>query len=111
MTASRLVAGMRLAQREKRVTEQRAKGGDGLGHDGQMGLVAERSGEHGLAQAEPIGAQFAFDLEAMLAQRDIQIGEEIVAEENAMALLHVEQFDGEDVGGAMQFVESENSGG
>jgi hypothetical protein len=41
-------------------------------------------------------------------ERDVEIGEEVGAEENAMAGLHVEEFDGEDVGGTGEFVAGED---
>ena len=57
-----------------------------------------------MAEAEPIGAEFALDLEAVEVERDFEIGEEVGAVEDTVAGFHVEEFDGEDVGGAGEFV-------
>ena len=73
-----------------------------------MGFFGERGGDDGLAEAEPVGAEFALDLEAMEVERDFEVGEEVGAEEDAVAGLHVEEFDGEDVGGAIEFVAGED---
>src|SRR5579863_4867648 len=99
--------GHRLPQREERVTEERAESRDGLRHDGQMRFVAERRGQDGLAQAQPIGAQFAFDLQTMQAQRNFEIREEVRAEKQAVMAGNIQQLDGEDVRGTMQFIERE----
>jgi hypothetical protein len=61
-----------------------------------------------LAEAEPVGAEFALDLEAVEVERDFEVGEEVGAEEDAVAGFHVEEFDGEDVGGASEFVAGED---
>ena len=61
-----------------------------------------------MTEAQPIGAQLAFDLKAMQVQRDFEGGEEVFAEEDAVARFHVEEFDGEDVGGALELVVGED---
>ena len=61
-----------------------------------------------MAETEPVGAEFALDLKAMEMERDFEVGEEVGAEKDAMAGFHVEEFDGEDVGGAGEFVAGED---
>ncbi len=61
-----------------------------------------------MAEAEPVSAEFAFDLEAVEVEWYFEVGEEVGAEEDAMAGFHVEEFDGEDVGGASEFVAGED---
>ena len=61
-----------------------------------------------MTEAQPIGAQLAFDLNAVQVQRDIQGGEEVFAEEDAVARFHVEELDGEDVGGTLELVVGED---
>jgi hypothetical protein len=73
-----------------------------------MGFFGRRSGDDGLAEAEPVGAEFTFDLKTMEIERDFEIGEEVGAEEDAMIGLHVEQFNGEDVGGAVELIAGED---
>ena len=60
-----------------------------------------------MAKAQPVGTEFAFDLQAMEAQGNFEIGEEIGAEKQAMVVGDVEQLDGEDVRGTVQFIERE----
>ena len=60
-----------------------------------------------MAEAQPIGAKFAFDLQAMQAKRNFEIREVVGAEKQAMVMGDVEQLDGEDVRGTMQFIERE----
>src|SRR5580693_6049444 len=69
-----------------------------------MNFVAERRAQHGLAQTQPIGAKFAFNLQAMQLQRNFKIGEKIRAVKNAVMKLHVEKLDGEYVGRLAQLV-------
>jgi len=96
------------AEGEHGVAEEGAEGGKGVGHQGEMGFFGERGGDDGLAETEPVGAEFALDLEAMEMEGDIEVGEEVRAVENAVAGFHVEEFDGEDVGGAVEFVARED---
>jgi hypothetical protein len=76
-----------------------------------VGFFGERGGDDGLAEAEPVGAEFALDLKAMEMERDFEVGEEVGAEEDAMAGFHVEEFDGKDVGGTVEFVAGEDERG
>jgi hypothetical protein len=73
-----------------------------------MRFFGERGGDDGLAETEPVGAEFALDLKAVKMERDFEVGEEVGAEEDAVLGLHVEEFDGENVGGAVEFVASED---
>ena len=76
-----------------------------------MGFFGERGGDDGLAEAEPVGAEFALDLKAMEVKRDFEVSEKVGAVENAVLRLHVEKFNGEDVGGAVQFFAGEDERG
>jgi hypothetical protein len=96
------------AEGEDGVTEQGAESREGVGHQGEVRFFVERGGDDGLAEAEPVGAELAFDLETVEMERDFEVGEEVGAEEDAVAGLHVEEFDGEDVGGAVEFVARED---
>jgi hypothetical protein len=96
------------AEGEDGVAEEGAKSREGIRHQGEVGFFGERGGDDGLAEAKPVGAELALDLEAMEMERDFEIGEEVGAEENAVAGFHVEEFDSEDVGGAGEFVASED---
>jgi len=96
------------AEGEDGVTEERAESGEGIRHQREMSFLGERGGDDGLAEAEPVGAEFALDLEAVEVERDFEVGEEVGAEEDSVLRFHVEKFDGEDVGGAGEFVASED---
>jgi hypothetical protein len=102
-----LRGGHGLAQGPKSVAEQGAERGDGLRHDAQVRFVTQGRGKDRLAQAQPIGAQFAFDLQAMQAQGNFKVGEEISAEEQAVVLGDVEKLDREDVRGFVEFIKRE----
>src|SRR5580692_8916065 len=49
------------------------------------------------AEAQPVGAEFALDLQAMQAQGDFEIRKEIGAEKQTVVMGDVEQLDGEDI--------------
>jgi hypothetical protein len=102
-----LGGGHGLAQGPESVAEEGAESGDGLRHDAQVRFVTQGRGQDGLAQAQPIGAQFAFDLQAMQTQGNFKVGEEVGAEEQAVMLGDVEKLDGEDVRGFLEFIERE----
>ena len=89
------------------MAEERAESGNGLRHDAQVRFVAQRSREDGLAEAQPIGAEFAFDLQAMQAQRNFKIREEICAEEQAVMMGDIHQLDRKYVRGTMEFIKRE----
>jgi len=101
------VGGHFFAEGEDGVAEEGAESRERVGHQGEVGFFGEGGGDDGLAEAEPVGAEFALDLEAVEVERDFEVGEEVGAKEDAMAGLHVEEFDGEDVGGAVEFVSRE----
>ena len=89
------------------MAKQGAEGGQRLGHDAEMRLLVQRSGQDGLAEAKPVGAKFAFDLGAMKVQGNFKSGEEVFAEEDAVTRFHVEELNGENVGGTYEFVARE----
>ena len=83
------------------MAKQGTKGGERLGHEIEVRLFIRRGGHDGLAEAEPIGAKFALDLGAVKLQGNFEGSEKVVAEKDAVAGFHVQEFDGEDVGGAV----------
>ena len=104
------VGGHCFPEGEDGVAKQGAERRERVGHQGEMGFFGERGGDDGLAEAQPVGAKFALDLETMEVERDFEVGEEVGAEEDAVAGFHVEEFDGEDIGGAVELVAREEEG-
>ena len=102
------VGGHFFAEGEDGVAEEGAESRERVGHQGEVRFFGERGGDDGLAEAEPVGAELAFDLETVEMERDIEVGEKVGAEENAVAGFHVEKFDGEDVRRAVEFVAGED---
>ena len=54
------------------MAEEGAERGERIRHQGEMGCFGERGGDDGLAEAEPVGAEFALDLKAMEMERDFE---------------------------------------
>ena len=90
------------------MTEKRAECGKGIRHQCEVGFFGERGGDDRLAETEPVGAELALDLKAVEAERDFEVAEKVGAVEDAVAGFHVEEFDGEDVGGTVEFVAGED---
>src|SRR5579872_2043697 len=67
--------------------------------------------QQALAQQDELLAEFVLQLSAVKVHRDFEIGEHIVTKEHAMAKLHVEELDGENVGGALDFLAGEKQRG
>src|SRR5581483_5657222 len=85
-----------LAERNQHVAKEGTEGRDGLQHEVENGLLAG-IGDIGLTEAEQVGAEFVFELDAMQRERNLELGEDIFAFEYPMAMLHVVKFDGEDI--------------
>ena len=81
-----------------------------MGHEIEVRLFIRRGGQDGLAEAEPIGAKFALDLRAVKLEGNFERGEKVIAEEDAVAGFHVQEFDGEDVGGTFELIAGEEQG-
>jgi len=96
------------AEGEDGVTEEGAESRERIRHQGKVGFFGERGGNDGLPEAKPVGAELAFDLKAVEMERDLEVGEEVGAIEDTVAGFHIEEFDGEDVGGAGEFVAGED---
>ena len=102
------VGGHFFTEGEDGVPEEGAERRERVRHQGEMRFFGERRGNDRLTEAEPVGAEFALDLETVEMERDIEVGKKVGAEEDAVAGLHVEKFDGEDVRRAVEFVAGED---
>jgi hypothetical protein len=92
------------------VAAEDTESGDGLFHEEEeSGAVGEDAGGF-LAEAEEFGAEFVFDAGAVVGVVDDEGGDEVLAMEEAAALLHVVEFDGEAVGGAGDFIAGHQEG-
>src|SRR6185437_3305888 len=99
-----------LAKSDERVAEKRHKSGDGRVHEAEQNAISRRNGQHSLAQANKTGAQFALDLQFMETYGNFERWKKIVAVDHAMTGLHIEQFDGKNIGRSAQFLLRENVG-
>jgi len=84
---------------DERVTEQNEDAGAGVGGSSAESGFVFVSEEKVLAELEEDGAKVVFDLNAMEIHGDGDGGNDVSAEENAVVLLHVEEFNGENIGG------------
>src|ERR1035441_4195122 len=66
------------------------------------------SGKKCLPQPQPICAEFAFDLQLMIAKRHSDSRQEFFAEKHFVARLHIQQFNGENISRVLQFIHREN---
>src|SRR5579863_3106104 len=73
-------------------------------------LLVAGSEQQTFTQKNQLLAKFVLQLGSMQVQRNEKPGEDIVAEQHAMTLLHVEKFDGENVGRSLHFLASEHQG-
>ena len=72
-----------------------------------MAFFLLRRAENCLAQAHPIGAKLALNLEPVQSQGNLKALEKILPEQHAVTLLHIEKLDREDIGRAAQLVKCE----
>src|SRR5579863_6742108 len=72
-----------------------------------MFFVIGRS-QHAPAQENEFLTQLILQLSAVKVQRNIKAAEEVVAVEKAMALLHIQKLNGENIRGTLKFFAREN---
>ena len=93
-----------LSKRNEHVTSEGAGAGNGFGEDQAELFFVMRGKEKLLTQFQEHGAEFVLDLDAMEIGGNVNAGKDILAEKDAMVALHIEEFDGKDVGGGAQLV-------
>src|ERR1700677_2084342 len=71
-------------------------------------LFVIRGEQQALAQENQLLAQLVLELGTMQMHGNLKPAENIGAEQDAMPVLHVKKFDGENVGGTLQFFASQN---
>jgi len=93
------------------VAEERENAGKRFAQDGSEFLGVAGSAEIVLTKFEDDGAEFALDLQAMKIHGDVDGGYGVFAVEDLATFLHIENFDGEDVGRMFEFFAGEEERG
>src|SRR2546426_10177356 len=98
----------RLSQHQQRMAKQRGKGRNRAGHNSEQRLEVARHYQISLPQANQVGAQFAFDLQAMQARGHLEPGEKVFPEKHTMARLNIQQLNRKYISGGAQLVAGED---
>src|SRR2546421_7608845 len=71
-------------------------------------VIIARCSQIMLAQQQELGAQFTLNLRPVMPEGNLQVLQQVCPVKNAVVLLHVKEFNGEDVSRLLQFSPAEN---